>query len=206
MRRFHPWILGAVLLGSALSVGCGGDDGSAADTAASLDEAAEVTAQPAPAQAPQQTPAEASITVADIDRWQRGMEGELAAVREAGNKLKAAKSATDTMSAIMAANETATRAAGARAAGVDESRYRLISSRLSAVVRYMTPLELEMDASKMPAEMVTQMRDSRAQALERESAGLSPAVIEALRPRASALRKQELTLVGERLRAAGMAR
>lgn len=207
MHRFQVRFLGATLMCAALSVSCGRDESSTAeDTTASAEETAAASTESAPAPMAQETSAEAPLTVADIDRWQRGMEGELKAVREAGAQRKAAKSSADTLAAMMAANETSTREAGARAAGVNENRYGLIQSKLSSVVRFMVPLEQEMDASKMPASVVTQMKEERAKMLTSMSSGLSPAVIEALRPRAVALRKQELALTGERLKAAGMAR
>ena len=161
-------------------------------------------AAPAPASSTAETTAEASMTVEDIDRWQKGMAGELTAVRDAGKQLKAAKTGNDSLSAIMAANETSTREAGARAAGVSESRYGMIASTLSAVVRYMAPLDADMDVSKLPVEMRNAMTADREQSLARISPAYPPAVIDALRPRAAALRKQEMTLVGERLKAAGM--
>ena len=144
------------------------------------------------------------MTVADIDRWQKGMVGELAAVREAGKQFKAAKNSNDTLSAMMATQETSTRAAGARGAGVEENRYGTIRSTLSSVVRYMAPLEVEMDVKQMPASILTSMKQDRDQQLARISQPFPPAVIEALRPRAAELRKQELALMAERLRAAGM--
>ena len=191
-----------------LAVGCGGESDEAdtaeateaGDTTANADAAPPSSGEPYDPQA-----AEKSMTVEDIDRWARGMEGELEAVREAGRKLKAAKSGTDSLNAIMAANDMSTRAAGARAAGVAEDRYGLINSTLSSVVRYMAPLEAEMNVSQMPAEMVTAMKQNRDSAFARVSAPFPPAVVEAPRPRAEALRKQELALTGERLRAAGMA-
>ncbi len=198
------------LLLASLLAACGGanDDASADDSAAQADSAAAVaSAEPAPAAAPPaESSADAAVGVADIDRWQRGMEAELQAVREAGERLKAAKTANDTMTAMFAANETSTRAAGARAAGVDESRYGRIRNELSAIIGPMAPLEGEMDVSKMPAPMVAQMKEAREQQLTQIAAKYPAELIEALRPRAADLRKQELTLVGERMKASGIAR
>jgi hypothetical protein len=70
----------------------------------------------------------------------------------------------------------------------------------------MSPLELEMNVAQMPASMVEQMKKGRAEALASAIAELPPALIKALEPRAADLRKQDLALVAERLRAAGMAR
>lgn len=206
MPRASIRLIAALVLTSPLiACGGGGDSGAGNDTAGAEDTPA---ATPAPAAPVSETAvsAEASMTVEDIDRWERGMTAELAAVREAGVKFRSAKSSTDSMTAMMEANDVPTRAPGARAAGVDESRYGTIRSTLSSIVRYMVPAEQEMDMSKMPAEMIAAMNKDREQTFARMSPAFPPAVIEALRPRALALRKQELTLVGERLKAAGLAR
>ena len=203
----------AVLATVCVIAACSGGE-STEETAATADaadageggeggeDAAEAAAAPATSTA--EMTAEASMTVADIDRWQKGMVAELAAVRDAGKQLKAARTGTDSISAIMAANETSTRGPGARAAGVDENRYGLIASTLSSIVRYMVPVEVEMDVKQMPAEMKTAMNQDREQTFARLSPNFPPAVIDALRPRAADLRKQELALTGERLKAAGM--
>lgn len=194
-------VLSAIILG-----GCSG--GESAEEASDDTAPASTASQETPAAAVASTAAttaEASMTVADIDRWQKGMVAELAAVRDAGSQLKAAKSANDTISAMMAANEISTRAAGARGAGIDENRYGLIASTLSAVVRYMVPLDVDMDVRQMPVEMKQAMTADREQSFTRISASYPKEVIDALRPRAAELRRQELALVGERLKAAGMA-
>lgn len=183
-----------------------GDAGDAGDSVAATGQAAESPAAAAQTADDGRASPEASLTVADIDRWQRGMEAELVAVREAGTQFKAAKSANDSMSAMMAANETSTRAAGARGAGLDESRYGTLRSSMSSVVRYMVPLDVEMDIKDMPADIRTMMEKDREQTLARAASAFPPEVIEALRPRAAELRRQEMALVAERLRAAGMAR
>jgi hypothetical protein len=200
-----------VTLFSALSLvaACASSDGDAdenLDSAASTEQSAETPPAAAQPADDGQTSPEASLTVADIDRWHRGMNAELVAVREAGMQFKAAKSANDSLSAMMAANETSTRAAGARGAGLDESRYGTLRSNMSSVVRYMVPLDVEMDIKDMPADIRTMMEKDREQTLARASSAFPPEVIEALRPRAVELRKQEMALVAERLRAAGMAR
>jgi hypothetical protein len=182
-----------------------------ADTADSTTAAtADTTASPAAAPttpAASSSPANntpASLTADDIDRWQKGMDGELEAVKKAGADFKAAKTANDSTSAMMAANEMSTRAAGAKAAGVDEERYQLIRTTLSSVVGQMAPIELTMDVSKLPAASVAELKKSREAGLAQATAELSPALVEALKPRAAALRKQDLTLTGERLKASGI--
>jgi hypothetical protein len=171
--------------------------------AAAVDTAASTTAAPAPSSNPSDnTPA--SLTADDIDRWQKGMDAELEAVKKAGADLKAAKTSSDTMSAMMAANDMSTRAAGAKAASVDEERYQLIRTTLSSVVGQMAPIEQEMDVSTLPAASVAELKKGREAGLAQATAELSPALVEALKPRAAALRKQDLTLTGERLKASGI--
>jgi hypothetical protein len=180
-------------------------DGSAADSVAVHgDTAVSAPATAATSNTANAAPTAASLGADDIDRWQRGMDAELKAVQDAGTQLKNAKNSTDSLNALFAANETSTRVAGAKAAGVDEQRYQLIANTLATLAADMSPIEQEMDMSKMPASAVESMKHAREQSLASASAGLSPALIEAMRPRAAVLRKQALTLAGERLKAAGM--
>jgi hypothetical protein len=176
-----------------------------ADSAAAADTAASASATPAPTPSPaNNTPA--SLTADDIDRWQEGMDAELEAVKKAGADLKAAKTSNDTLTAMTAANDMSTRDAGAKAAGVDGERYQLIRTTLSSVVGQMAPIEQEMDVSKLPATAVAELKKSREAGLAQATAELSPQLVEALKPRAAALRKQGLTLTAERLKASGMAK
>lgn len=194
----------AMITLASLAAGCGGKDASDGIDSAVGDTTATAEA-PAAATPPASGDAPAPLEVADIDRWQRGMQGELEAVRKAGESLRSAKTGTDSANAIFAANEMSTRGAGATAAGVDEERYQRIRTTLSPIVAQMSPLELEMNVAQMPASMVEQMKKGRAEALASAIAELPPALIKALEPRAADLRRQDLALVAERLRAAGMA-
>jgi hypothetical protein len=197
----------ALILGAALAAGCGtkaddATDEAAAEDTVSQEEAAVDPSSTPPEGEPSGPSSSAPLSEADIDRWQRGMEAELKAVREAGAKLRSAKSGTDTVSAMFGANEMSTRDAGAKAAGVDGERYQFIRSTLSAAVGYMVPME--MDMSQMPASMVEEMKKGREASLARMGTELPPDVMEALRARAAALRKQDLALTGERLKASGI--
>jgi hypothetical protein len=127
-------------------------------------------------------------------------------VKKAGADLKAAKTANDTLSAMTAASDMNTQGTGAQAAGVDPERYQLIRTTLSSVVGQMAPLEQEMDVSKLPASAVADLKKSREEGLARLAAELSPQLVEALTPRAAALRKQDLALTAERLKASGIAK
>jgi hypothetical protein len=196
-------VLGAALL----ATGCGTKDDAATDEAATEDtvsqeEGAADQGSATPAAEPAGPSSSAPLTVADIDRWQRGMEAELKAVREAGAKLKSAKTGTDTVSAMFAANDMSTRDAGAKAAGVDPERYQFIRTTLSSAAAYLGPME--MDTTGMPKSMVEELKKGRESGLARMSTELPPEVQEALRPRAAELRKQDLMLTGERLKASGI--
>jgi hypothetical protein len=196
----------ALFAAAAVACSRGDTDANAGDSAAQSDTSAATAAAPS-TPVPSATPSTpASLTADDIDRWQKGMTAELEAVHKASEQLKAAKTGNDTLTAMMGANEMGTRAAGAQAAGVDEERYQLIRSTLSSVVGQMAPLEQEMDVSSLPASAVADLKKSRADGLATATAELSPQLADALKPRAAALRKQDLTLTGERLKAAGAAR
>jgi len=198
----------AVLAG-ALAAGCRHDaNAGAADTTTTASAATTTDSATAAAPAPNAptasaADAQAPLAVDDIDRWKRGMDAELQAVKDAGAKLHEARTGTDSLNALAAMNETATHSAGARAAGVDEARYQQIRTTFSGIVGRMAPIEQGMDTSQMPATAVEALKKSREQGLAQATAGLAPAVVEALRTRAAELRKQDLALTGERLKAAG---
>lgn len=192
--------LAAAALAATLAA-CGGDAAEdVEDTLAAIE--GDQSAMTAPTS--DAAPSDAPVTVEDIDRWQRGMTAELEAVRAAGERLASATTGTDSVSAIFDANDMATREEGARGAGVDEERYGHLNSTFSGLVRYMVPLSAEMDTTGMPAEIQKQMVDGRVQALATASAGVPEDVLEALRERAAELRRQELELVGARMKAAGI--
>ena len=173
------------------------------DSTVAAEPAASTSATPTPTPSPaNNTPA--SLTADDIDRWPKGLDAELEAVKKAGADFKAAKTNNDSLSAMMAANEMSTRGAGAKGAGVDEERYQVIRTTLSSVVGQMAPIEQEMDVSKLPAASVAELKKGREAGLTQATAELSPALVEALKPRAAALRKQDLTLTAERLKASGI--
>jgi hypothetical protein len=203
----------AALAALSLLVACGGrkDADANADSAAAEESADSATAEAAAAtsNAPVQAAPSSSrpLEVEDVDRWKRGMDAELVAVREAGERLRNAKTGDDTVKAMMEANDMGTRDAGAKAAGVDSERYQYIRSMLESASAQLSPLEQEWPTLKdMPASMVDELKKGRETALARISTEVPPAVVEALRPRAGELRKQMLTLTGERLKAIGQAR
>jgi hypothetical protein len=144
------------------------------------------------------------VTVAYIDRWQKGMAAELEAVRAGGRNMKEARTTEDTLSAMTAVQETATQEAGAKAAGLDLERYKFIRSELSAAVSYLTPHLGGIDTTMLSQAQRDELRQSNEAQLKQMEERVPPEVVEALRPRAAELRKQNLELVGERLKSAGM--
>jgi hypothetical protein len=202
-----------VIVTAALVAACSRDAKSSAADSTGRDSVAEATpdsgataSATSTASAPSggASSSAAPLTVDDVDRWQRGMEAELQAVHDAAAKLRDAHSNTDSANAIMGTTDLATRSAGAKAAGVDEDRYQRIRSTFSALVGKLSPIEQEMNVSQMPAAMVAELKKSREQSLAQDTVGLAPALVDTLRSRAAALRKQDLALTAERLKAAGM--
>ena len=191
---------------SAGLAACGGSDrDEAADSAVDSVAAATPPADVASPSAPAAEPDDAPLGAADVDRWQKGMEAELKAVEEAGAKLAAAKSGLDSVAAVGATIESSTRDVGAAAAGVSPDRYLKIRSTLSELVGQMVPSEME-TGSSMPAAMVEQIKQGREAGLAKQVAELPADLVDAARPRAAALRRQEMELLAARMRAAGMAK
>jgi hypothetical protein len=163
--------------------GTGSEEGPASDTSAGA---------PAP------------VTVPDIDNWQKGMAAELEVVRAAGTKLKEAKTGDDTLSAMMGMQEMATQEAGAKAAGLELERYKFVNSELSAAVSYLTPQLGGIDTTLLSPAQRDELRESNAAQLKQMEDRVPAGVVEALRPRATELRKQSLELAAERLKSAGV--
>jgi hypothetical protein len=200
------------LLAASFALGCGkkaadrsiADAGSAANDAPEAATAETASSGSGSATAAPVNSSSAPLTPADVERWERGIEGELKAVREAGAKMKSARTGEDSLNAMMGVQEMTTVSAGAKAAGVDEERYKFIRSNLSAVVSYLTPPELEgMDTTKMPQSMRDEFRTGREAQLQRMAQDVPADVIEVLKPRATELRKKDMELVGARLKGAG---
>jgi hypothetical protein len=196
----------AIAMAGALVIACGGKDASRADSADPADPPDSVAETPAPA-ATSPTPSNpdaAPLSAEDIDRWQRGMTAELEAVHQAAAKLKNARTGEDTLSSMMAMQEMSTLSAGAKAAGVGEERYKRIRSDLSAAASYLAPQLGGVDTTMLSPAQREEMRQGNESQLKQMEDRVPPAVIEALRPRAAELRKQDLELVGARLKGAGM--
>jgi hypothetical protein len=200
-KRLLPPIAAGVLMAGLY--GCGTPD--AKRDAASQDTA---SAEAAPADA---TPAAAAaetgqqpLTVADIDRWAKGMAAELEAVHAAAAKLKEAKTADDTMTAMMGVQDMSTLDAGAQAAGVDRERYNLVRTTLSEAASYLAPSVGGLDTTGLSPDQRAEMSRGNAAQLEQMKDRIPPDVVSALTPRAAQLRKQDLELVAARLKGSGM--
>jgi hypothetical protein len=198
IRSVRP-VLPSILAG--LLIGCGGDG---AKEEAAPDPAVETTSDAVPASAPAANPSDTPVGVADIDRWAKGMAGELEAVQAAAGKLKSAKTGKDSIAAIMGVQESNTLEAGASAAGLDPERYRLVKSNLSAAAAYLAPEVGGIDTTMLSPEQRAEIRKTNETRLTEMQGSVPSDVVAALKPRAAELRKQDLELVGARLKGAGM--
>ena len=124
------------------------------------------------------------------------MAAELAAVQEAGAKLQSARNGEDTLSAMMGVQEMTTTPAGARAAGVDEERYKMMRNDLSAAVGYLTPHLGGIDTTLLSAAQREEMRQMNAAQLKQLEGTVPAEVVEALKPKAEGLRRKEIELAG----------
>lgn len=195
--------LRAALAGAAFLAACGGDK--PADTSkAPAAEADPLRVEDAAASGGAHHTFGEPLAVADIDRWERGMAAELEAVSAAAERMKSARTGEDSMAAMMGVQEMATLDAGARAAGVDPERYRVIREHLSSAAGYMAPGLGGIDTTMLSPEQRQEMARLNEAQLERLQESVPEEVANALRPRASALRKQELALVAARVKGAGM--
>ena len=200
----------ASCLAAGLMLACGGDasrDASTEDETAAEAPEAEPSQPETPAGQPAATPADrahAPLAPEDIDRWAKGMAGELEAVQAAAAKRKAATTGEDSLSAMMGAQDMATVSAGAAAAGVDEERYKVLRNSLSEAATYLTPELGGIDTTMLSPEQRTEMRQMNEAQLKQLEQQVPANVIDAMRPRAAELRKQSLELVGARLKAAGL--
>jgi hypothetical protein len=168
------------------------------DTAAPEGASSDAAPAAAPADAGQQP-----LTVADIDRWDKGMAAELEAVHAAGARLKQAKTADDTMTAMTGMLDTGTLEAGAQAAGVDRERYNLMRGTFSAAAGYLAPSVGGLDTTGLSPDQRAEMARGNAAQLDQMKDVVPPDVVAALTPRAAELRKKDLELTVARLKGAG---
>jgi hypothetical protein len=189
---------------------CGGGE-DAADLAAETAAAAVDTASPGAVVAPATAePADAPLSPADIDAFERGLRAELEAVNKAIADKAAAKTGTDTLSAIMGATEQQTVEDGARAAGLSVDRYRTIVNAISSALaarqgQAMMANMPQPDTTDLTAEQKEQLRKNAEEmknAFGNAFKDLPADVASALEPRAAALDSLRMLVVGTRLKAA----
>lgn len=202
-------LLAAAIAASILVAGCGQksteSEAPQDDATVTESDTSDTTDTPTASTNTQPT-SRSSVSVDDIDRWQRGMEAEMKAVQEAAAKVAEAKDENEKLEALHAATEMGTIDTGAQAAGVDRDSYRRIRNTFANAVSQLSPIESEMDVTQMPAEMVEQMKQAREAGVKQLEGELPADVMEALKSRALELRTQEKTLVAERLKVATSAR
>ena len=171
----------------------------AQDTTPAEDVSTDAAPAPAPADGGQKP-----LTVADIDRWDKGMAAELEAVHAAATRLKQAKTANDTLTAMTDLQDMSTLEVGARAAGVDRERYNLIRSTFSAAASYLAPSVGGLDTTALSPDQRAEIRRGNAAQLDQMKDVVPPDVVTALTPKAAQLRTKDLELVAARLKGAGM--
>jgi hypothetical protein len=166
-RAPSPLLLATLLIALAA---CGGGETSAQDTPAA-------SASPAPAAHARQ----ADLTAADVDLYERGLRQEIALVRAAQERARAAATPQARAEATQAQWETQTIPAAARAIGVAPERYQRVRERLHAVLQTLDfqgkidgPMEL--DTARATPEM-------RARLARDPIAELPPPAAAALRAR-----------------------
>jgi hypothetical protein len=197
----RPLLLPCLLIG--LLLGCGGGDSAKNDAAP--DPAAEATQSDAAptGDAAAANASTAPLAVEDIDRWAKGLEGELKAVQDAGVKLKDAKTGDDSLNAIMGVQEMNTVEAGAAAAGLDRDRYHFVRTNLSSAASYLAPQIGGLDPSTLSPEMRAEMQKGNEAQLAQMADVVPAEVVSALKPRAAELRTKDVELTVARLKAAG---
>src|SRR5687768_662724 len=199
--------LASVTLLGPLLVACGGGgdstDSAVADTAAAVQSAA-------PSAASTTAAADQPLAPSDIDVFERGLRAELEAVNKAIADRTAAKTGTDTLTAMMNATEQQTVEAGARAGGVSVDRYRTVVNAISSALAAFQGQSMMAnmpapDTASLTAEQKAQVRKSAEEmktAFGNPFKDLPSDVAKALEPRAAALDSLRMLVVGTRLKAA----
>lgn len=208
-RSIVPLVLS--LLVPAL-VGCGGSKPAAESDAAAEASAEAPAAQPAPA-APSESRS-TQLTVADLDAYEKGVQAQIDAVRKSSERLKTAKTADDTLSAIGDALPANTEQIGAQAAGMDVERWKVISGQIDAVLQAHAGSAMmaqmaspqAMDTASLPPdqrarvrENLKQAQDQMAQQTAQAYGSLPPDLVAAFKARAPHLDSLRLRLAGAQM-------
>jgi hypothetical protein len=202
---------GALVLALLALAACGKANDEAATAADATDAPAEAAAA-APTQAPT-TPADAALTVADLDVYVRGMQRELALLEDASAKVRAARAKDDTAAQSAAMMEMLgidTNGEGATAAGIDQARYEAIKNSIDTV---LGAAEMQKNLAGIGGDLSALSPEQRAAAeanrAEMQSqvgdpyASLVPEVAQALKSRQAELSALHARWIGLTMSAAG---
>lgn len=194
------------------SPGCGRKD--AAEETSSSDEApaaASTTAEPTGASAGDPQPTR--LSAADLDAYEKGVQAQLDAVQQASEKLKTAKTANDTLSAIGDALPANTQQVAARAAGMELERWKVMAGQVETVLQaragsaMVSQMAEQMgDTASLSAEARAQLRtnleQAKGQAAQQEAqayASLPPDLVETFKARAPHLDSLRLRLAAAQM-------
>ena len=150
----------------ALLAACGGGGDGDADTSAMADTSSSATAAEVPPAGASASAVDAPITASDLDAYEKGVAREIEVIEGAGRDLAAAKSGTDSLTALGKAMEHETKSAGAQAAGIPIERYRHVTSTVDGWLGGASmdePLKKQLDESEksiasLPADQQAAMK------------------------------------------------
>ena len=160
-------------VGALVLAACGTGDPAADSTAAAAGGDTAATAAAPPPDAPGGAPADAPVTTADLDVFERALRAEIALVNDAVASKAKATTGEDSLTATFAALNTNTEPEAARQAGITVERYRQLSRVLGDALgkRQMNPgmqgMMAGMDTSDIasqPAEVQERIRQNMREA------------------------------------------
>ena len=169
-------VLLALALAPLAACAGGGDAESDTDSAAAGVDPAATPAAAAPAAA------DAALSESDIDTYERALTAEVEVLRDAQERMAAATTSTDSMSALFAAADTETEPAAAKSAGIPVERYRQLDQAFGNAIaaRQMNPGMQAMMASvdtsylaELPADQAATQREQLRKNLEESRAAFS---------------------------------
>jgi hypothetical protein len=133
------------------------------------------------APAAQRDSKQVTFTEADLDQFERGLRGEIDAVKAAQAKAASAKTAQERGQAMQAQWETTTIALGAKASGLSDARYRDVRD---AVNRVFTTLDFQGKIDgPLSIDLERADADTKARVSGDAFAGVPPEAAKALRAR-----------------------
>jgi hypothetical protein len=166
-----------IVLALAPLAACGGAGDADADTLATVVDSTAAASTAAPP-----ADANAALSESDIDTYQRALAAEIAVLRDAQARMAAAKSNTDSMSALFAAAQSETEPAAAERAGIGVDRYRQLDQAFGSALaaRQMNPgmqaMMANVDTSylkELPADQAAAQREQLRKNMEESQAAFS---------------------------------